>query len=73
MTNLNEYKDLKQAQLIYKELIEAQTRLTTSIDLLKDYSKYVGIQESLSVLHNTRTLIEINLNKYKKIVNGKVD
>lgn len=70
MTNLNDYKNLKKVKLVYQQLQEARDILTTSIESLKKYQKYNMIGESLSVLHNSRTLIEIHINKFKRSLDG---
>lgn len=72
MTNLSDYKNLKKVKIVYKELIEAREKLTAAIESLKKYSKYSMIGESLSVLHNSRTLIEIHINKFKRTLD-KID
>lgn len=64
--NLNEYKDSKNAEIKYNEFVVIKTKLNNCIDILKVHSKNVLIMESLSILHNSRTLIEIQLDKYKK-------
>jgi hypothetical protein len=66
MINITDYKNLKKLELVHKDLLEIQKRLTTSLDLLKDYTKYIQVMESVSVLHNSRTIIEININKFRK-------
>lgn len=71
MIDLKAFKDLKRAKLIYKELIEAKDALTVSMDKLYPYRKYSWIQESISIMHNSRTLIEININKFKRVLDGK--
>lgn len=73
VSDLNNFKEIKKTKLIHKELLEAKKRLTASIELLKDYGKYIPIMESLSVLHNSRTIIEININKYERIINDKLE
>jgi len=70
MTNLNDYKNLKKVKLVYQQLQEARDILTASIESLKKYQKYNMIGESLSVLHNSRTLIEIHINKFKRSLDG---
>lgn len=65
-TNLQDYKNIKKLELVYVDLLEIQKRLTSCMELLKPYSKYIQVMESISVLHNSRTLIEININKYKR-------
>ncbi len=66
MTNLNDYKNLKKIKLVYNDLIAAREQLTNSIESLKKFAKYNMIGESLSVLHTSRTLIEIHINKFKR-------
>lgn len=68
MINITDFKNKKKLQIVAKDLAECKKRLSTSIELLKDYSKYIPVMESLSTLHNSRTLIEIHLNKYRKAV-----
>lgn len=73
MININDYKNNKKDELIYSELLELKSRLSAAIELLKGYNKYIQVMESISVLHNTRTIIEININKYKKILGKNND
>lgn len=64
--NLNEYKDLKNTEIQKKELSEIINQLNNCIDALKFHSKHVTIMESLSILHNSRTLFEIQLDKLRR-------
>lgn len=73
MINIADYKNLKKLELVHKDLMEVQKRLTASIELLKDYTKYIQIMESVSVLHNSRTIIEININKFKRALDKTDD
>jgi len=66
MINIADFKNKKKLQIVAKDLAECQKRLSASIELLKDYGKYIPVMESLSTLHNSRTLIEIHLNKYRR-------
>lgn len=66
--NLNEYKDLKKSEEEYKELLIIKNKLNNCIDALKTHSKYVFIMESLSILHNSRTLVEIKINQRENYV-----
>ncbi len=66
MINITDFKNKKKLRIVAKDLIECQKRISTSIELLKGYSKYIPVMESLSTLHNSKTLIEIHLNKYKR-------
>lgn len=67
MNDLIEFKNRKKLKLIIKELDECEKRLSASIELLKNYRKYIPIMESLTILHNSRTLININISKYKRM------
>jgi 5-bromo-4-chloroindolyl phosphate hydrolysis protein len=71
MINLQDYKDLKKLELINRDLLIIKDKLTDSIESLKNYAKYIPVMESISVLHNSRTIIEININKYKRILEQK--
>lgn len=64
--NLNEYKNAKIALENEKDLTGIINNLTNSIESLKVYSKHINIMECLSILHTSRTLFEIQLNKVKK-------
>lgn len=66
MINIIDFKNKKKLKIVAKDLVECQKRLSASIELLKSYSKYIPVMESLSVLHNSKTLIEIHLSKYKR-------
>lgn len=68
MVNLKEYKDLKRAKIIYKDLLDIKVQLTTCIEALRPYGKYVPVADSISALHNSRTLVEIHLGKFKRLV-----
>ena len=65
--NLNDYKNSK----IKKELIEIIHQMNNSIDCIKKYANRVEIMESLSILHNARTLFEIELDKMKREIDEK--
>lgn len=71
MTNLTDYKNKKKVTILHKELSDAVTKLSASIELLKGHTKYIPVQESISVLSNSRTLLEIHLFKCKKILDEK--
>lgn len=61
--NLNDYKDSKKTQDEINELAKIIYSLNNCIDELKPHSKHINIMESLSILHNSRTLFEIKLDK----------
>lgn len=66
--DLKQYKDLKKVKIVYKELIEAAKSLTAAMEILQPYVKYIWVQESISIMHNSRTIIEININNYKRVL-----
>ena len=68
MINLKEYKDLKKVKIVHKDLIEIQRLLTTFISALEPHKKYIAVIESLNTLRNSKTLIEINLEKFKRLL-----
>ena len=69
MIDFKEFQDKKKLQSTLNELNNIQNHLTTVIETLKPYIQYNVIMESISVLHNSRTLIEININKHKRMLN----
>lgn len=66
--NLKDYKDLKKAKIVYKDLLDIKVQLTTSIEALRPYIKYIPVAESIAELHNSRTLIEIHIGKFKRLI-----
>ena len=68
MIYLTEYKNLKKLKIIVKDLREIQKQLILSIENLKTYKKYIPVAESVSALHTSKTMIEIHLNKYDKLL-----
>lgn len=63
MIKLDDYKQSKKAEDDKKEFSEIKFKLNNCIDTLKIHAKHVNIMECLSILHNTRTLIEIKMDK----------
>ena len=63
--NLAEFKEAKNTQEQIAELAKMIDSLNNCIDELKPFAKYINIMESLSILHNSRTLFEIKLDKVK--------
>lgn len=70
-TNLNDYKNIKKMKIVYKDLIEVQSLLIKQIEEMRPFKKYIHVQECLSIMHNSRTLIEIHLNKFKRALDIK--
>lgn len=73
MIDFNDFKNNKKNKIIMRDLMEIQKRLTTSISSLNDFKQYIPVMESISILHNSRTLIEININKYKRLLENSND
>lgn len=69
--SLKDYKDLKKIKLVHNDLIDIREQLTTSITKLEKFKHYIPVMEAISALHNSRTLIEIHLNKYNRILEKK--
>lgn len=66
MIKLTEYKNTKTSKETQRETVKIITELTNCIETLKAHSKHVEIMESISILHTSRTLFEIKLDKLKK-------
>lgn len=70
MIDFKEYQDKKKLESTLSELNTIQSKLTTCMDILSPHiNNYTVIMESISILHNSRTLIEININKHKRMLN----
>lgn len=65
MIKLTDYKNDKTAEQTKRELVKIITELSNCIDTLKIHSKHIEIMESISILHTSRTLFEIKLDKLK--------
>lgn len=68
MIDLTGARDRKKAKEIYDELKTIHSKLTTSIETLAIHAKYVYIMESLSILHNSRSLLEIKMAQYDEVL-----
>lgn len=68
VTDLDEFKNIRKIKIAHKELKEAVTIISDSIDKLKKYYKYIPVNESMSVLHNSRSLLEIHIAKFKRFL-----
>lgn len=60
-------KDQKLAKIIYEDLEVVLKTLNLTIDALSHYKKYIPVMEVMSSVQTNRTLIEIQLAKYKKL------
>ena len=68
LSNLSDIRDRKKAKEIYDELKTIHSKLTISIENLAVHAKFVYIMESLSILHNSRSLLEIKIAQYEEIL-----
>lgn len=68
MINIKEYKDLKKAKIVYKDLMELNSLLTTFVERLQPYKKYIPVMESLSALSNSKSMVQINIEKFKRVI-----
>lgn len=68
LTNLNNYKKSKKIAVVVADLAVILKVINLSINALKLYSKYISVMEIVSVLSNNKTLLEIQHNKYKKML-----
>lgn len=73
--NISEQREKKEkgkskrlAKKIAEDLEVVLKTLNLTIDALTYYKKYVPVMEVLSSVQTNRTLIEINIKKYQKIV-----
>lgn len=71
MTNITEYKTRKKVKLVHKELLEVVKILNEAAEKLKKYSKYIPVVEVVQNLANNKTVIEIHVNKFKRIIDDK--
>lgn len=60
-------KDQKLAKIIFEDLEVVLKTLNLTIDALSHYKKYIPVMEVMSSVQTNRTLIEIQLAKYKKL------
>lgn len=66
--SLKNHKDKKKAALIAEDLEKVLHIMNLTLDALKHYNKYIQVMETLSTIQNSKTLIEIHLAKYQKIL-----
>jgi len=71
MSNINNLHSYKKAKVIVKDLEQVINAMDLSIRALVHFSKYIPVRESVSILENNKTLLEIHLNKQRKIIANK--
>ena len=68
ITKLQDVKDSKKLKIILEDLENIVKIYTLSIQGLLLYKKYIPCQETLAMLKSNKMLLEIHLNKTKKII-----
>ena len=68
LVDLKNHKDRKKAELIAGELEKAVHVMDLSIRGLTPFSKYTQVMETISCVQNNKTLLEIHLSKYRKLI-----
>jgi len=71
ITDLNDYKDVKKAKKIQKDLEKIKRSLQTCLDILKHDKHYVTVMESMSVISTSHKITEIQLAKCKQFIENK--
>lgn len=72
---INNITKYKQSKIITKDLENIIDIIKQTINQLNGYKKYYGVQESLVILDDCKTILTIHLNKHKRILDtkGEVD
>ncbi len=68
MIDLKDYKSQKKAKIVLNDLIKLDIVLTNAIKELQPFKKYIATMESLSALSNSKSLVQINLEKFKRVI-----
>lgn len=71
MIKIDEYKQYKRAKILVSDLEKIIRIINLSISALHHFSKYAPVNQIISTLQTNKTILEIHLNKYKKIVENK--
>lgn len=71
LVNLDDHKVKKKAELIAEDLEKVLMVMDLSVRGLTPFAKYVQVMETISALQNNKTLLEIHLNKYRKLKDKK--
>lgn len=68
ITSLKDFKSAKKAKIIHGELLVVIKIFNLAIEALKHYTKYGIVAETLSVIQSNKTLLEIHVKKYEKMI-----
>lgn len=61
----------KRAKIISDDLENVLKVMDLTLSGLRHYNKYIQVMETISCIQNNKTLIEIHLNKYKRLVENE--
>lgn len=67
VVNLKSRKEKKKAEIVVSDLKIAIHVMTIALQALSFFGKYGPVAEAMSSLQTNKTLLEMNLNKYKKL------
>ena len=68
---MENFKKYKKAKKIVEELNDVLKVITLTTKALSLYTKYLPVQEIISVLDNHKTILQLHRNKYNKVVANK--
>lgn len=71
MTKVTDINAYKKAKIVVKDLLNTLGVIHSTIKQLERYSKYTQVADCISVLDQNKTLLEIHLNKYKRVLENK--
>ena len=66
--DLRRYKEKKKAKIIAADLVNIIKIMNLSLKGLSFYSKYATIKETMAILKDSKTVLEIHLAKYNKLL-----
>lgn len=66
--SLDDHKSKKKAAVIANELEQAVKVMDLAMRGLAPFSKYIQVMETLSCIKNNKTLLDIHLSKYKRLI-----
>lgn len=64
--NIKKHKNEKINKLILKDLADSVSIINGSLTELFKYRQYIPVMECISSLQNSKTLLEIHINKIKR-------
>lgn len=61
-------KVVNKTETIVSDLKKVEEIMTTAIEALSGYKKYVDVMEALSAVQTSRTVLQIQLRKYENLL-----